>query len=164
MGDELTLLVAQKLSYFIQRFGEYLRLKFVKGWYGHYAHNLNHVLKLLNGHYIYYNPDNNRPGILVELNFDFYPEIKSYIIDEINDEQKARIDSMSNLIDVFESPLSIEILGTVDFIIQNKQTIDLGVISSDINNWTKRKQELMKPHYIKTAYERLMEFKDVLYS
>ncbi len=163
LGDDITLLVAQKLAYFIQRFGEDLRLKFEKGWYGPYAHNLNHVLKVLNGYYIFYNTDNNNPNVEIELNYDTIPEIDDYLEQEINDEQKIRMNLINQLIDGFETPLSIELLGAIDFIIQNKKTFDIDEIESDISNWTRRKKDLMKPYYIHIAFDRLMEFEEFLY-
>ena len=48
----LTLLEIQKLAYFLQVSGEPLRLKYQAHIYGPYAHNLNKVLELLEGHFI----------------------------------------------------------------------------------------------------------------
>ncbi len=45
LGNEINLLVVQKLAYFLQRFGENLNLKFEKGFYGPYSDPLNHFLK-----------------------------------------------------------------------------------------------------------------------
>lgn len=44
-GYDLSLLEIQKLAYFLQSAGEPLKLNFVKGKYGPYAENLNHVLQ-----------------------------------------------------------------------------------------------------------------------
>jgi hypothetical protein len=51
-GYELTKLEIQKLAYFLQVAGEPLGLEYVKHKYGPYAHNLNHVLRHMEGHYI----------------------------------------------------------------------------------------------------------------
>jgi len=48
----LTLLEIQKLAYFLQESGLDLRLRYVKHLYGPYAHNLNKVVEVLEGHYI----------------------------------------------------------------------------------------------------------------
>jgi uncharacterized protein YwgA len=49
---EASLLEIQKLMYFLQEGGQPLRLNYVKGIYGPYAENLNHVLQALEGHYL----------------------------------------------------------------------------------------------------------------
>lgn len=51
-GYELTKLEIQKLAYFLQMAGEPLRLRYDKHQYGPYADNLNHVLQVIEGHYI----------------------------------------------------------------------------------------------------------------
>ena len=51
-GHSLLALEIQKLAYFLQEAGEPLKLNFVAHVYGPYAENLNHVLQLLEGHYI----------------------------------------------------------------------------------------------------------------
>ena len=48
----LSRLEAQKLAYLLQAAGEPLRLNYVKHEYGPYAHNLNHVLQLMEGMFI----------------------------------------------------------------------------------------------------------------
>ena len=52
LGYDLTLLEAQKLVYFLQRFGEDLKLDYSKNIYGPYAVKLNHVLYDLEGSYL----------------------------------------------------------------------------------------------------------------
>jgi len=51
-ANRLTLLEIQKLVYFLQESGLDLRLRYVKHLYGPYAHILNKVLEVLEGHYI----------------------------------------------------------------------------------------------------------------
>ena len=48
----LSRLEAQKLAYFLQVAGEPLRLNYEKQQYGPYAHNLNHVLQVMEGSFI----------------------------------------------------------------------------------------------------------------
>ncbi|HEC42737.1 MAG TPA: phosphatase [Bacteroides sp.] len=67
LGYSINLLVAQKLAYFLQRFGEPLNLQYEKGYYGPYAHRLFHLLKYLNGSFIRFKEENNNPGTINEL-------------------------------------------------------------------------------------------------
>ena len=48
----LSRLEAQKLAYFLQAAGEPLKLNYEKQQYGPYAHNLNHVLQVMEGSFI----------------------------------------------------------------------------------------------------------------
>lgn len=52
LGYSRTLLEVQKLAYFLQESGQALRLQYVRGKYGPYAHNLDKALQQLEGHYI----------------------------------------------------------------------------------------------------------------
>jgi len=52
LAYRLTLLEIQKLAYFLQEAGEPLRLKYQAHIYGPYAHDLNKVLEILEGHFI----------------------------------------------------------------------------------------------------------------
>ena len=63
----LTLLEIQKLAYFLQESGLDLRLRYVKHLYGPYAHNLNKVLEVLEGHYIRGYGDTQKPDVEIEL-------------------------------------------------------------------------------------------------
>ncbi len=162
-GYELNLLAAQKLTYFMQRFGEELNLRFERGYYGPYADNLNHVLKVLNGYYIDYNPDNTNPSTTIELNKEMIQDVENFIKGNLDSTQCDRMDKSIRLIDGFQTPFSMEILATVDFILQNEESSTKETILRDIGKWTTRKKELIKTHHIDVAYDRLMEFKESLY-
>ena len=51
LAYRMTLLEIQKMAYFLQESGEKLRLNYEEGIYGPYAHNLNKVLEILEGHF-----------------------------------------------------------------------------------------------------------------
>jgi O-acetyl-ADP-ribose deacetylase (regulator of RNase III) len=53
LGEFASEFAAEKLSYFLQRFGEnQLKLKFKKGIYGPYSGQVRHVLYAMNGYYL----------------------------------------------------------------------------------------------------------------
>jgi len=158
LGYSINLLVAQKLAYLLQRFGEPLNLKFEKGHYGPYAHRLLHLLKYLNGYYIWFKEEDNRPGNTVNIDVKNYTKVESYMADSISDEQKERIQKVLKAIEGFESPYGLELLATVDFIIQQTHTSEYEIIQKDIYNWTYRKRTIMKPYHIQVATKQVLSF------
>ncbi len=164
LGYELNLLVAQKLSYFLQRLGEDLHLKFEKGTYGPYSHNLHHFLSFLNGSYLIFNSENNSPDTLIEIIQDMIPDIEEFAGNKLSDVQMKRLNDSINLIDGFQTPFSLEVLATVDFILQYNKDFTQEDILKNIRNWTKRKRQLMKPYHIEVAYNRLNDFRHLLTS
>lgn len=167
LGYELTLLEAQKLVYFLQRFGENLQLKFEKGKYGPYTHKLTHVLNDMDGHYLSGMKEKTaQPFDKIVINKKEIEKINKYIEANCNDEQKERLESVYNLIEGFESPLGMELLATVDFVINSELENDFGSkhLKDKIYNWNDRKKKLLKDEYIDLAHSRLAEFSQLLYN
>lgn len=155
LGYSINLLVAQKLAYFLQRFGEPLNLHYEKGYYGPYAHRLLHLLKFLNGYYIWFRQDDNKPGSTIKVDLNNYPKVEIYFKNNVTSEQKLRVDKVLNLIEGFESPYGLELLATVDFIMQETKTSELNIIKNDIYNWTNRKRNIMKSYHIEVATKQI---------
>ncbi len=158
LGYQINLLVAQKMSYFMQRFGEELNLDFEKGHYGPFSNNLTHLLKYINQSFISYNQNNNSPGTTLEIRDGRYNEVERYFDNNLDKEQKARAEKTLELIRGFESPYGLELLATIDFIVSKTNAKDISEIAEEITNWTKRKKTIMKPKHIELAYQRLKEF------
>lgn len=156
LGYNINLLVVQKLAYFLQRFGEPLNLDFEKGFYGPYAHKLLHLMKYINGHFIWFKEEENKPISLVTLDKRNYYKVEKYYNDLLSNEQKDRLKKVLLLIDGFESPYGLELLATVDFVIQKTGTTDFDKIQNEIHNWTTRKKNLMKSIHIQIATQQIM--------
>lgn len=162
----LTLLEAQKLAYFLQRFGEPLKLTYSQNYYGTFAPELKHLLVTLEHNFISgFKSADAKPFDKLVLKNERMLEVDKYIIDNCSIEQKQRLQDVSKFIGGFEYPLGMEILSTVDFILtQHPETYnDLDKIIYYVQNWSKRKKELMKPEYISISYNRLKEYKEYLY-
>ena len=121
LGYAINLLVAQKLAYFLQLQGEPLNLDFEKGFYGPYAHRLLHLLKYLNGYFIWFKEEDNKPGTTVSIDQKNFQEVQEYIQNRTTAEQKERIRKVLQLIEGFESPYGLELLATVDFLMRNSE-------------------------------------------
>ncbi len=160
LGYEINFLVAQKLAYFLQRFNEPLKLRFSKGYYGPYADNLMPVLNLLNGHYLSFKEKNdNKPSTVIKLNNSKIDEIIEYSDQNLSNEQKERLEKTLRFIKGFETPFGLELLGTIDFIcLEEKKNLKVEEILDSLQEWTNRKHNLFKPHYVKTAQERLNKY------
>ncbi|GMU95767.1 macro domain-containing protein [Ignavibacterium sp.] len=159
LGYEVNLLVVQKIAYFLQRVGEPLNLKFQKGYYGPYAHNLIPVLKVLKPKYLTFSTlDDSKPSTIIKLNQNSLAEIESYINNNLSHEQKVNLEKTLSLIQDFETPFGLELLGTIDFILSSeKNSLNTTDILSQISRWTKRKAILFKPYHIDVAKERLLK-------
>lgn len=159
LGYSINLLVAQKIAYFLQRFGENLNLEYEKGYYGPYAHKLFHLLKYLNGYYIWFKEDNNMPSTTVKINEKRMPSILEYYDKKIPKEKKDNVDNVLNLIEGFESPYGLELLATVDFVVKQMKNSSIEEIQKEISIWTNRKKQIMKPFHIEVARQRLLDSK-----
>ena len=155
LGYTLNLLVIQKLAYFLQKAGEPLRLNYEKGWYGPYARKLQYVLKALNGEYLFFPIEDTKPNTSVQLAYNKSDYLNQFIANNLSEEQKSRLDQVLHLIEGFESPFGLELLGTVDYIASKNQTYSAEDIHAHIQEWTTRKKELMPLEQIEVALEQL---------
>lgn len=158
-GEQSSLFIANKLAYFLQRSGEQLRLKFEAHHYGPYTVQLNHVLLHLNGAYLNGMEQNtNKPFDPLFLNYEKLEEIKNYINHELKEEQRARLFDVLKLIQRFESTFAIELLATVDFVMQKNGTAEALEIQNYISKWSQRKAELFKTEHIQIAVDHLHNY------
>jgi len=155
LGEEANALVIQKLAYLLQSGGESLNLRYEKGFYGPYAHNLSKVVQALSPKYLKINGDISKPHTPVQLNTAILPELKTYLREKISAEQKARLDHVSDLITGFENMLGLELLATVHYAIKECPECTLDEIIVSIHQWTDRKKQLLPAHHIEAAYLQL---------
>lgn len=153
---DINLLVIQKTAYFLQKFGEPLNLEYSKGWYGPYSHRLQHLVKYLNGYFLKFSPEENKPDTLVELAHT--DEVLRYTQTQLSDAQKQRLQRLKSLMTGFESPFGLELLATVDFIREKENIENTEDIIARIGDWTQRKKEIMKTHHITVANQRIQEY------
>lgn len=158
-----SLLEIQKLMYFLQEAGQPLRLNYVKGIYGPYAENLNHVLQALEGHYL------RGYGDRTQRVLDLSPitpldgaedEARQWLTANADNETADRITGVLKLITDFASPYGIELLATVHWTatrdIEGNET-DPATLTAAIRAWNKRKERLFTDHHVRVATEHLKE-------
>ncbi|UCH93332.1 MAG: macro domain-containing protein [Candidatus Aminicenantes bacterium] len=151
-GYQLTLLEIQKLMYFLQEAGEPLRLKYEKQQYGPYAHNLEHVLQRIEGHFIRGYGDRTRSAPIKILKKGMI-EAEKYL--QENPGSLDKLDEVARLIRGFETPYGLELLSTVHWAIVHEKKIHEDEIILFIRNWNKRKANLFSKDHINKAIIRL---------
>jgi O-acetyl-ADP-ribose deacetylase (regulator of RNase III) len=160
LGEPASLFVANKLAYFLQRMGEDMRLKFTAARYGPYADGVRHVLYRLNGTYLMgLEQQSIKPFEPVKLNYDRLEEVVSFISKELSFEQQQRLRDMLKLITGFESALSLEVLGTVAFILEKQPAYNQEQVLEAVGKWSERKKAIMPKKYIDIAYSHLHTYK-----
>lgn len=152
-GYECSKIEAQKLAYFLQESGIDLRLRYVAHHFGPYADNLNHVLERIDGHFI--------EGFGDRVNTSQIKLIKSSLCEankflENDTEAKSSLNMVESLIDGYETPLSMEVLATVHWVVkhENYELTNFDGIKSYIQQWNERKAS-WKDSYLKKAIIRL---------
>ncbi len=166
LGIECSILEIQKLAWFLEReivaegLPNELNLQFVAHRYGPYAARLQHLLDYLDGSYL-------RSQVRI-------PDAKPRDVIAFNDEKKERVslylrteaaayagalDRVSRRIDGFESPLGMELLATVDWLLHEGRRPELEDIRDGLKNWPggagDRKLRLFDDRMLKLAIERL---------
>lgn len=156
-GEQSTLFVANKLAYFLQRSGENLRLKFEPNYYGPYSVQVGHVLYNMNGVYLNGMEQNEaRPFEPLQLNYDKWDEVKTYVERELTAEQRERLHNLLRLIDGFESAFSLELLATVDFLMKERGAeTSKEEVYEKIVSWSSRKTKMFRTEYVEIAQNQL---------
>jgi O-acetyl-ADP-ribose deacetylase (regulator of RNase III) len=159
LGEVATIFAANKLAYFLQKSGEPLRLQFVPYKYGPYAQAVEKVLYALNGKYLKGMEQMTvRAFEPLQLNYERYDEIERFIKTNLSQKQKNRLDDLFNLIDGFETTLSLEILSSIHFLISENPKITEDELYEKIQDWNERKKTLITKEYINIAVTHLNNY------
>lgn len=173
LGIECSLLEIQKLAYFLERSIQQLRLqnplnlRFEANKYGPYAPRLAHLLDGLDGSYLHCGKRLGDAGPLDVIWFDDSKRdaIAAYLKSGEAKQYAPALEQISNLIDGFESPLGMELLATLDWLIQqDKIKPERDAIKTALKHWAggpksaERKQRLFEDRLINLALSRLTNF------
>jgi O-acetyl-ADP-ribose deacetylase (regulator of RNase III) len=169
-GIECTLLEAQKLAWFLERaiqrraLENPLDLQFNANRYGPYAFRLQHLLDKLDGSYLHCQ---KRLADADPFDTIWFEESKREKLDLYLQSEEARaylpvLDDVDDLIEGFQSPLGMEALSTVDWLI-TKERLEpsLEGIRRGIAQWptepdhAKRKERLFDDQLLQLCLEQL---------
>jgi O-acetyl-ADP-ribose deacetylase (regulator of RNase III) len=157
LAYRLTLLELQKLAYFLQEAGQPSKLRYEAGSYGPYAHNLNKVLELLEGHYIRGYGDNQRPDVEIELMPDAAKEAERFLQDY--PDCAPRLERVASLIEGFETPYGMELLSSIHWLAlynEPRATSHESAVKL-LHEWSDRKRKMFVPAHVRVAWNRLNE-------
>jgi O-acetyl-ADP-ribose deacetylase (regulator of RNase III) len=157
LGYSRTLLEVQKLAYFLQESGQALRLRYVRGKYGPYAHNLDKALQQLEGHFIVGLGDAAHSRAEIDLLPGAEEEAQKIL--SAQPESRERFDRVAALIEGFETPYGLELLASVHWVARKEEPCseDPNQAAAAIRAWTPRKAHLFQPDHVRMAWNRLVE-------
>lgn len=152
-GYECTKLETQKLAYFLQEAGVDLKLRYEAHNFGPYADNLNHVLSHIDGHFISGFGDRVSKSKISIIN-DSLEAAEIFLAK--HPESDEAISKVEKLIQGYETPLSMEVLSTVHWVVKHEgyNPNDFDAIKLFIYQWNDHKASI-KEKYLKKALVRL---------
>lgn len=159
-GDYVSEFSSEKVCYFLQKFGakKHFKLDFEPNFYGPYSGKVRFVLNVLNGSYIMgYSDMNKKPFDPLTLVADGYDTVKTHI--ESNQELIEISQKTLNFLDGFYSDFSLELLSTIDYLIDKNQTYDKEIIVQKLMEWNDRKRSLVfsNPKYIDISIRHIQK-------
>ncbi len=170
-GMQCTLIEAQKLAWFLSRIMERdqvtdaLGLRFTAERYGPYAGRLRHILDDLDGSYIRCDKRIADAQALDTIWFEprQAERIAAYLGTRPARPYRPVIDDVIGLIDGFECPLGMEVLSTVDWLMQHGTEAEPEPILQAITRWpagegaARRKIKLFTASWVELALTRLSQ-------
>jgi hypothetical protein len=170
LGIECTILEIQKLAYFLERSIVDLRLenpldlKFSANKFGPYSRRLSHLLNALDGSYLHCDKRLSDASVFDLIRFD---DKKRDRIAAFLNSGEAKVylpalEATEETIDGFQSPLGMELLATVDWLLQQKGTQpNVTALKDALKKWpggpeaAQRKLKLFDDRLLALALERV---------
>ncbi len=172
LGIECTILEVQKMAWFLERFVEHYRLpnvldlQFQANRYGPYADRLTHLLNALDGSYL---TCDKRLADASPFDGIRFKESEGQKVDlclktDAKEYQQA-FEQLLQFIDGFQSPLGMEALATVDWLIAKEGCqANLEAIKQGITQWpadqkaAERKTRIFSDKLLQSSIDRLQQF------
>lgn len=170
LGIECTLLEIQKLAWFLERTiqlqqnEDILQLSFEANRYGPFSNRLNHLLNSLDGSYLRSDKriSDCSPTDTIAFNYNKSDIVEAFLNSGKAKESRKVIEGTDQLIDGFQSPLGMELLATVDWLIRRENcTPEFLSLQEGLRNWPagveagQRKLKLFDRRLLELASERL---------
>lgn len=169
LGIDCSVLEVQKLAYFIERsvrtlgLPDPLRMDFKADRYGPYSDRLRHLLDGLDGAWLLSEKRLADAGPLDRIHFNDArrTELASYLASDAADGYAAALERLDAIIDGFESPLGMELLATVDWLLQHGAGASVPAVRGALAEWpagadaARRKQALFDDRALDLALQRI---------
>ena len=171
LGIECTNLEVQKLAWFLQRrildcgLPNPLDLRFAADKYGPYADQLRHLLNALDGSYLHCAKRLSDAGPMEPIRFEDAKRdvVAAYLQGDSARPYLAALEATTETIDGFESPLGMELLATVDWLLHETGCpATISGVTKGLATWpggpaaAERKQRLFDDRLLGLALERLV--------
>ena len=158
LGEDSSLFAANKLAYFLQRMGQKMQLQFKPHYYGPYALGVEKVLYSMNGVYLKGLEQGQAKAFEpLKLNYERWDEVQQFIKTKLDNEQQLRLQRLLEMVSDFLSEMSLEILASTAYLMEQNPDYDFEEIVKKINGWNSRKSKFQQEH-IRTAYEHLQSY------
>lgn len=158
-GEFVSEFASEKIAYFLQRFGarDTFKLEFYPNFYGPYSGKVKHVLYYLNGSYIMgYSSKDKKPFEELGIVLDAESEVNKFLDDPAHIDHKSIVENTKSFLTGFYSPFGLELLSTIDFIIEKKNIKTPEAITKELENWSDRKKTLFtNPKFIEIAVQNI---------
>lgn len=158
-GELVSEFAAEKVAYFLQRFGaeKYFKLEFKPNFYGPYSGKVRHVLYHLNGSYVMgYSAKDKKPFEELSLLMNTESIVKEYLKKPENEHLNVIVEKTKNFLSGYYAPFGLELLSTVDFIMEEKQINNTENILKELENWSNRKRTLFaNPQFVTKALDTI---------
>ena len=154
----LSFLEIQKLTYFLQSAGQPLNLDYHAHLYGPYADKLRHVLNHIEGHFTEgFGDGRTAPDTPIAMRPGAAQAATEFL--ELDPATRERLARVASLIEGFETPLGMELLATVHWVMTHRESAAASVDAAieGVHAWSDRKAKEMKPVQIRAAWTRLRE-------
>lgn len=144
LGIECSILEVQKLAWFIERgiwragVEDPLKLEFSANRYGPYSDKLRHLLNCLDGSYLKCDKRlaDAGPLDLIWFNEEMKDRVQTYLNSGECKKYVGALEWTSRVIDGFESPLGMELLATVDWLVERENVKpSYASILEGLRNW-----------------------------
>lgn len=170
LGFECSLLEIQKLAWLLERalklqgLPDPLNLQFKADRYGPYAHRLTHLLDSLDGSYLHCDKRLADAGPLDAIWFEprQRDRLQVYLDSGEASPYHAALQTVSTVIDGFQSPFGLELLATVDWLLSREGCApDVASVREALSRWpagsahAERKARLFDERAIGLALEAL---------
>ena len=174
LGIDCTILEIQKLAYFLERELESagpknpLGLKFRANRYGPYSTGLTHLLNSMDGSYLHCDkriPDAG-PSDLIWFDESKKDKVAAYLKSGEAKEFQSALERTEAIIDGFQSPLGMELLATVDWLLKNNEAVPtIPSVREALSGWPDgagpRKLRLFDDRLMSLALDRLSSVTEV---
>lgn len=168
-GEFASVFAAEKLIYFMQRFGaeDLFKINFKPYFYGPYSGGkVSHVLHYLNGSYLKgMSSMDNRPFDYIWLTDDAEEEAQKFF-DRLNDENLVKVlDHTKKFLRGFYSNYTLELLSSVDYLLENNSLLCnwrdsndetvIEILVGELQKWSSRKGQMFKQEHLQLALSHI---------